>query len=241
MHHPMPPQLVVFSGAGLSAESGLPTFRGVSGLWEGVPLDVVCNMATWQKNFDAVHAFYDARRIAVREAKPNQAHFTIAEWQKLWPGRVRIITQNVDRLLERAGCKSVVHLHGDVRLMHCVDCDHEWEIEEVAYDQSGCPTCRRKKTVKPGVVFFGQAAPNYRVLDELARELEPQDTALVVGTSGTVVPADRIFAYSRAYSILVNLEPGHDMDESAFSEQKYGPATQLLPALTETLRMRMRE
>ena len=233
------PPLIVFSGAGLSAESGLSTFRGVSGLWENVPLDVVCNYATWERNFDAVHAFYDARRIAAAGVKPNLAHHTIAEWQRRWPGRVHVLTQNVDPLLERAGCENVVHLHGDVLSMHCVACDLQWKIEQGTYDQSGCPTCHQKKTVKPAVVFFGQAAPEYETLHSVVRWLRPMDTALVVGTSGTVLPADQLFGYSRAYSILANLEPGGEMNESAFSERYYGPATQTLPALTELIEKRM--
>jgi len=233
------PQLIVFSGAGLSAESGLGTFRGVHGLWEGVSLDKVCNFTTWEKNFDAVHEFYNSRRIAASKAKPNQAHLTIADWQKRWPGRVQVITQNVDCLLEKAGCDSVIHLHGDVRRMHCVECDHEWEIEQIIYDQSGCPSCRQQKTVKPGIIFFGQAAPQYDALHEIARKLRPDDVVVVVGTSGAVVPADRLFGYSRAFSILVNLEPGSEMDEATFNVRSYGLATAILPGLTETISSRM--
>ncbi len=236
---PSSAQLIIFSGAGLSAESGLSTFRGTSGLWENVPLDVVCNFATWERNFDAVHAFYDARRIAASDAKPNQAHVIIAEWQKRWPDRVRILTQKVDPLLERAGCHSVVHLHGDALSMHCVVCDLQWKIEAVAYDQSGCPTCGKKKTVKPAVVFFGQAAPEYETLHTIVRNLRPSDTAIIVGTSGTVLPADQLFGASPAFSILVNLEPGTAMNEAAFSARHYGPATQILPELTGLIEKRM--
>jgi NAD-dependent deacetylase len=235
----MKPQLVVFSGAGLSAESGLATFRGAHGLWENVPLEKVCNYSTWEENFDAVHEFYDARRIAAAGAKPNPGHRAVAAWQQRWPGRVHVITQNVDRLLEQAGCRPVIHLHGDVLLMHCVDCDFEWEIAGGPYDRAGCPRCRKKETVKPGVVFFGQAAPQYEVLYDLAADLGHADTALVVGTSGAVLPADQIFGRSRAFSVLVNLEPGGEMDEEAFSARFYGPAATILPTLTETIRARM--
>ncbi|MCE0498860.1 MAG: hypothetical protein LV481_13040 [Methylacidiphilales bacterium] len=237
--HGANPQLIVFSGAGLSAESGLATFRGAHGLWEDMPLEKVCNYSTWEENFDAVHAFYDARRIAAAGAKPNPGHLAVAEWQKRWPGRVYVITQNVDRLLERAGCHPVIHLHGDVLLMHCVDCDFEWEIAPAAYDHAGCPRCRKKKTVKPGVVFFGQAAPHYEVLYELAANLRTADTAVVVGTSGAVLPADQIFGRSRAFSFLVNLEPGSEMDEAAFSACCYGSAGKILPTLTEMIGHRM--
>jgi NAD-dependent deacetylase len=237
--HAAKPQLIVFSGAGLSAESGLATFRGAHGLWEDMPLEKVCNFSTWEENFDAVHKFYDARRIAVAGARPNPGHLAVAEWQKRWPGRVHVITQNVDRLLEQAGCHPVIHLHGDVFLMHCVDCGVEWEIVGKAYDQAGCPRCLEKKTVKPGVVFFGQAAPQYEVLYALAADLRHADTAVVVGTSGAVLPADQIFGRSRAFSILVNLEPGSEMDESAFSACFYGPAAKILPTLAETIGHRM--
>ncbi len=236
---PALPQLIVFSGAGLSAESGLQTFRGDNGLWEGVPLDVVCNYHTWQRNFDAVHAFYDARRKAGMHAKPNAGHRAIATWQKRWPGRVRILTQNVDHLLESAGCTDVVHLHGDARLLHCVDCDKEWEISGPVYDHSGCSHCGQKQTVKPGIIFFGQDAPQYEVLHQVVAGLRMQDTAVVVGTSGVVLPADQLFGYSPAHSVLVNLEPGHDMDEATFTERHYGPATQELPKLTTLLEQRM--
>jgi NAD-dependent deacetylase len=234
-----PPGLIVFSGAGLSAESGLPTFRGASGLWEGISIRTVCHIETWEENFEAVHDFYDARRQAGAKAEPNQAHRTIAEWQKTWPGRVSILTQNIDRLLERAGCTEVMHLHGDIRILSCVACGHEWEIGNDPYDRAGCPSCAGKDSIKPGVVFFGEQAPRYHDLHVIVAGLRAEDTAIVIGTSGTVLPADRLFAYSEAYSVLVNLEPENQMNEKAFSERRYGPATQELPAMWDLLRKRM--
>ena len=123
--------------------------------------------------------------------------------------------------------------------MHCVECDVEWEIEKAIYDHPGCPHCRRRESVKPAVIFFGQAAPQYRVLHQIVGSLRPIDTVVVVGTSGAVLPADQLFGYSQAYSILVNLEPGSEMDESAFRMRSYGLATQILPSLTETIQARM--
>ena len=155
-----PPRLIVFSGAGISAESGLATFRGASGLWEGVSIRTVCDITTWEDNFDAMHDFYDARRVSGAKAEPNLAHRTIAEWEKAWPGRVVILTQNIDRLLESAGCTNVIKLHGDIRLLRCFDCGHQWELEGLHYDRKGCPACASTR-VKPGVVFFGEAAPRY--------------------------------------------------------------------------------
>jgi NAD-dependent deacetylase len=186
-----------------------------------------------------VHEFYDARRVAEAKAEPNAAHRTIAEWQRAWPGRVDVLTQNIDRLLERAGCTDVIHLHGDIRSMHCLACDSKWEIGSQPYDQKGCPECGTRQEVKPAVVFFGEPAPLYQDLYDIVQNLRAPDTAVVVGTSGVVLPADRLFGDSPAHSILVNLEPGDTMNESAFTERLYGPATEKLPALTPTLKRRM--
>jgi NAD-dependent deacetylase len=232
------PRLIVFSGAGLSAESGLATFRGASGLWEGVSIRTVCDISTWEDNFDAMHDFYDARRVSGAKAEPNRAHRTIAEWEKTWPERVIILTQNIDRLLESAGCTGVIKLHGDIKLLRCFACDHQWEIDGSRYDRRGCPKCASDR-VKPGVVFFGEAAPRYTDLHVVVSSLRAADTVVVVGTSGTVLPADQLFGASRAYSILVNLEPGRQMNERLFNERHYGPATEELPKLTPLLRERM--
>jgi NAD-dependent deacetylase len=232
------PRLIIFSGAGLSAESGLATFRGASGLWEGVSIRTVCDISTWEENFDAMHDFYDARRVSGAKAAPNLAHRTIAEWTKMWPGRVVVLTQNIDRLLESAGCTDVIKLHGDIRLLRCFDCGRHWELEGDRYDRKGCPECASAR-VKPGVVFFGEAAPRYADLQEVVAGLRAVDTAIVVGTSGTVLPADQLFGNSRAHSILVNLEPSRQMNERLFTERHYGPATRELPQLTPLLRQRM--
>jgi NAD-dependent deacetylase len=183
--------------------------------------------------------FYDARRVAEAKAEPNLAHQTVAQWQKKWPGRVHILTQNIDTLLERAGCVDVVHLHGEIRKLRCLACDHLWEIKAAPYDRQGCPSCGSKREVKPHVVFFGESAPHYSDLYLMVEGLGPKDTVVVVGTSGAVLPADRLFGQSRAYSVLVNLQPGDQMDESAFSESLYGPATIQLPKLSARLSQRM--
>jgi NAD-dependent deacetylase len=186
-----------------------------------------------------VHDFYDARREACAGAKPNEAHRTISAWQKRWPDRTFLLTQNVDRLLESAGCTDVIHLHGDARMMWCIACEHRWELEAERYDRKGCPACGTLRAVKPGIVFFGESAPRYNDLYEIVAGLRAEDTVVVIGTSGTVLPADRLFAHSKAYSLLVNLEPADQMDEKAFSERHYGPATQELPGLLEKLKARM--
>ncbi len=174
-----------------------------------------------------------------RQGRANLAHRTIAEWQKTWPGRVIILTQNIDRLLEGAGCRDIIKLHGDIRTLRCLACGHDWELEGHRYNRKGCPECQETHLVKPGVVFFGEAAPRYDDLHGVVAGLRDIDTAIVVGTSGTVLPADQLFGRSDAYSILVNLEPSAQMNERLFRECHYGPATQELPKLTQLLRERM--
>jgi NAD-dependent deacetylase len=152
---------------------------------------------------------------------------------------VVILTQNIDRLLEGAGCQDVIKLHGDICILRCLACGHGWELEGDRYDRKGCPQCRATDQVKPSVVFFGEAAPRYTDLHAAVSNLRSTDTAVVVGTSGTVLPADELFGRSRAYSILVNLEPSRQMNERLFSERHYGPATQELPKLAQILGERM--
>ncbi len=173
-----------------------------------MPIRQVCHIETWRENFEAVHSFYDARRIAEANAEPNAAHRTLAAWQAKWPGRVLLLTQNIDRLLERAGCSSVIHLHGEIRKLQCHGCRATWEIGAEAYDRRGCPTCASRGDVKPAIVFFGEQAPRYSDLHTIVESLTDVDTALVVGTSGVVLPADQLFGYSRAHSILGELRAG---------------------------------
>lgn len=169
-----PPQLVILSGAGLSAESGLRTFRDSGGLWEGHDIDTVCNFENWRENFTLVHGFYQARRAAAAQAVPNPAHEAVARWQRRWPSH--LLTQNVDDLLERAGCTDVCHLHGRLQDMRCFACDHDWEhgLGPWAVGDDACPNCGNTDAVKPGVVFFGEMAPEYRRLQRVMDSLRPQ-------------------------------------------------------------------
>ena len=198
-------RLIVFSGAGLSAESGLATFRSKDGLWSKQNLDRVCNYMTWKSNLAEVHAFYNQRRAEVGAAEPNAAHRMIAAWQQRY--RTVIITQNVDDLLERAGCTDVVHLHGHIQEMHCTACGRVWGVGYAAWaDDSRCE-CGCRKGVKPNVVFFHQEAPNYRILEDLIDSLEHTDIFVVTGTSGTVVTIDEYLYDRKGFKIYNGLEP----------------------------------
>ena len=147
---------VFLTGAGISAESGLPTFRGEGGLWRNHRPEVLADIRAWRSNYDLVHAFYSMRRAKLAEVEPNAAHHAIAAMGD----KALVLTQNVDNLFERAGCRNVVHLHGRLWMMQCLACDNEWEIGAASWNaDDNCPSCHTRSKVKPGVVMFGEMAP----------------------------------------------------------------------------------
>jgi NAD-dependent deacetylase len=213
-------KLLFFSGAGLSADSGLSTFRDAGGLWDKYDIDKVCNALTWKDNYELVHEFYSKRRVEYKNAKPNAMHLMIAELQKKYgKDRVQIITQNVDMLLEKAGCEAVLHVHGRIDYIHCTHCKKELFIDdEFRFDiecECGC------KKFKPSIVFFNEAAPMYRPMyKSFFEDLKSDDTAVVIGTSGFVVPIDFILGPKcsgcKATRILCNLEKSEYIDENNY-------------------------
>ncbi len=204
--------LFVFSGAGLSAESGVPTFRTAGGLWTRHNLDRVCNMLTWKENREAVFEFYTGRRQEAAAVQPNDAHVRLAAWQARWgTERVRLLTQNVDDLLERAGAQEVVHLHGDLAHLLCTACGHRWLVDDEAYQaHTRCARCDSLKGVKPGVVFFHETAPQYIHLGRMTRSIRSQDILLVVGSALEVVGVEQLMPRHRwgdSHNWQVNPEP----------------------------------
>ena len=115
-------KLIIFSGAGISAESGINTFRDTNGLWEKYSIEEICTENTWKQNFDAVHVFYNQRRIQLQKVKPNRAHEVVSMLKKMYGDNCYVITQNVDDLFERAGCEDVLHVHGELTKMECTAC-----------------------------------------------------------------------------------------------------------------------
>jgi len=193
-------KVMILSGAGLSAESGIRTFRDHDGLWEEYDVMQVCSTEGWRADRDLVTRFYNARRKDLADKSPNAAHYAIAELQKRYPGRIWNLTQNVDDLLERAGCDEVIHLHGTLRDLRCESCGHVWDVgyaEQTEYDC--CPRCK-SDAVRHNVVMFGESAPMYRKIYEAVNDA---DLFVAIGTSGQVidiVPIAREFERS----ILVN-------------------------------------
>lgn len=200
----MPRKLFIFTGAGLSVESGLATFRGsASALWENEDLTVVCDYGTWKANREQVFSFYNARKRDVAAAMPNEAHRWIAEWQSAWGvDRVQVMTQNVDDLLERAGAQSVTHLHGELSSAHCTACGTRWPVVGAFNLEGRCPKCNSLKGVKPGVVFFHEPAPRYRDLAQWFKRIQSQDILLVIGTAFEVLPVAMVVPLHKAGEAL---------------------------------------
>lgn len=220
-------QLFVISGAGLSAESGLSTFRDSNGLWERHDIGRICHMATWKANRSEVFRFYAQRRRDVAAAAPNAAHLAVAGWQARWGAdNVHLLTQNVDDLLERAGATRVVHLHGDLESLLCTACGTRWAVSLEEYQEhTRCPKCKSLRGVKPGVVFFGERADQYRVLARMHKSIRADDVLIVIGTSFEVIPVCNIVPARKVGHPLtwqLNLKPE---EASAFGKVVAEPAT----------------
>lgn len=177
-------KVLIFSGAGLSASSGISTFRYKDGLWENHDIKEICSRGCLQWNYDATINFYNLRRQNIKEKLPNNAHKMIARLKDKYPNKIEVITQNIDDLLQRANCKDVLHLHGFLRELRCMRCDEIVDINYEIQDKSNstCSSCGAK--MRPNVVFFGEAAPMYERLYSI---LENCDLLVVIGTSGNVI------------------------------------------------------
>jgi NAD-dependent deacetylase len=229
-------KLILFSGAGLSAESGLATFRNSpDGLWENHSIDEVCSYPTWKRNYDLVHRFYNMRRTQLGTVEPNAAHRLIAKWQTQY--ETLILTQNVDDLLERAGCTNVVHLHGFLPEMHCELCNHVWRIDYTAWTAgSTCLKCSRHESVKPNVVFFGQDAPQYVTLNRALSDLKSDDVIVVAGTSEMVIPIGEYLYGRQGHKIFNALEPSLT---AVYQRSLIMPATEAFPLIDAILQERL--
>ena len=236
------PKIIIFSGAGLSAESGISTFRDSNGLWENHKIEEICNEHTWKQNFFKVHSFYNQRRIQLASVLPNEAHKTIKRLFDKFGDDLIIATQNVDDMLERTGIpkENILHLHGFLTEMQCTACGHNWDIgySEFNTETDRCPRCSSLKGVKPSIVFFGGAAPMYTYLYRALEYLEhPESKLIIVGTLGNVLPVDSFTPHiHKSKKILNNLEESEYIDAENFGHVFYEPATTALPKIEEILK-----
>lgn len=228
--------IVILTGAGISKESGLDTFRCSDGIWSRVNLEDVATPEGFQRNPDLVHEFYNARRRGLFDPAvvPNAAHTALARLEIEWPDEVFLVTQNIDDLHERAGSRSVLHMHGELRKVRCEACLALFDWDEDLSVGHSCPRCQRSRFLRPHVVWFGEMPIG---MEQIYDALDRCSMFVSIGTSGNVYPAagfvSHVRMYSRARTVELNLEPS--TGASLFAEATYGPATDVVPAFVERL------
>jgi len=226
-------RIVVLTGAGISAESGLATFRGEDGLWEGHRVEDVATPEAFARDPELVHKFYNARRAQLREVEPNAAHVALARLEAEWPGEFLLITQNVDDLHERAGSKRLIHMHGENCKAWCLACDRRSPWGAPMSIDSACPQCGDAGGLRPDIVWFGEMPYEMEAIDEAVRSC---DLFVSIGTSGAVYPAAgyvQTARYCGARTLEMNLEPS--AGSSFFGESRMGPAGELVPHWVEEI------
>ena len=215
-------KVIILSGAGISAESGISTFRDSNGLWEKYKIKDICTVGCLHKNRKATIDFYDYRRSELKDKKPNYAHEVVAKLKNKYPDDIAVITQNVDNMLEKANCKDVLHLHGFLQEIRCVNCNN---IVNIGYEEQFkkyeiCPKC--SGFLRPNIVFFAEDAPKYI---NMYNEFYDCEVLVVIGTSGAVINTDRLLTSKIKFSILNNLEKSVFLNDSLYSKVLYKKAS----------------
>ena len=232
----MPKHIFILTGAGVSAESGLGTFRDKrgEGIWARFDPMKLATPEAFARDPETVLAFYDSRRRNLINAKPNAAHFALARLEGALGalgGSLALVTQNIDDLHERAGSRKVIHMHGELLKARCLHCDSVRLWPDDLTPAHVCPDCGRKGGLRPHVVWFGEMPLR---LDDIGRALRRADLFVAIGTSGAVYPAAGFVAEARAYGVPtseINLEAADNAD--SFDEARYGPASEIVPAWVE--------
>ena len=225
--------IVVLTGAGVSAESGLATFRGADGLWEGHRVEDVATPEAYLRDPALVHEFYDARRAKLETVKPNAAHEALARLDAEWAGEFLLVTQNVDDLHERAGSKRLIHMHGQNVQGWCLDCGDRFPWQGPMGEGASCPSCGEIGRVRPDIVWFGEMPYEMERIEGALREC---DLFVSVGTSGAVYPAAgfvQTARYCGASTLEINLEPS--LGSYLFSESRIGRASIEVPKWVDGL------
>ena len=225
-------KIVILTGAGISAESGLGTFRDKDGLWTQYDLNEVATPEGFARNPQLVTDFYNARRANCAGAQPNAAHHALARLEAALPGQVTLITQNVDDLHQRAGSRNVIQMHGALMSALCAGCGHRWPAPPVMALKDCCPACGQPRA-RPDVVWFGEIPYH---MDTIAEAVETCTHFAAIGTSGQVYPAAGLAAEARrngAQCTELNLEPSEI--SRVFQTRRYGPASQVVPEWVDSL------
>ena len=227
--------IVVLTGAGISAESGIKTFRAADGLWEDHRVEEVASPEGYRANPELVQRFYNERRrqLTGGDIHPNAAHQALARLESEFDGDFLLVTQNIDDLHERTGSKNLIHMHGELLKMHCEASGQVYDIRGDLDISSVCDCCGKAGQLRPHIVWFGEVP---LAMDEIYERLTRCDLFLSIGTSGNVYPAAGFVQQANlagAHSIEINLEPS--AVESQFDEHIYGKATEQLPGVVDKL------
>jgi NAD-dependent deacetylase len=227
--------IVILTGAGISQESGIATFRDSGGLWEKMRIEDVATPRAFMKNPGRVYAFYNARRkqLLGPGIAPNPAHLALARLEEKSRAPVLVVTQNVDNLHERAGTRNLLHMHGELLKSRCTACGDVRPWEEDLGETDRCPNCGRNGYLRPHIVWF-EEMPLY--LDEISEALSRCRTFVSIGTSGNVYPAAGFAREARsrgAHTLELNMEPSQGA--GIFHESRYGPAGRIVPAWVDEI------
>ena len=227
--------IVILTGAGISAESGIRTFRAKDGLWENHDLNDVATPEGFKRNPTLVNDFYNQRRAQLLQPyiQPNPAHIALAKLCQQFHGQVTIVTQNIDDLHERAGAQAVIHMHGELLKVRCPNTNQTREWRDALHIDEMCTCCQFPEPLRPHVVWFGEMPLH---LDRIYNQLSHTDLFISIGTSGSVYPAAGFVheaASQGAHTIEINLEPSEISPQ--FNELRQGPAGILVPQLVDEL------
>lgn len=224
--------IVILTGAGISADSGVRTFRAADGLWEEHRVEDVAIPQAFARDRALVQRFYNERRRQLKTVVPNEAHRALARLEREWRGEVLVVTQNVDDLHDRAGTRNLIHMHGELLKARCLMCGgvHRWEEDILV--ESRCPSCSRPGSLRPHIVWFGEMPLR---MDSICEALERCALFAAIGTSGNVYPAAGFVSMVAPGVPTVELNLEASMVSSAFSEHRQGRAVELVPAWVEEL------
>ncbi len=224
--------IVILTGAGVSAESGVPTFRGPDGLWEGHRVEDVATPQAFRRDRVLVQRFYDDRRAALGRVAPNAAHRALARLDAAWPGELLLVTQNVDDLHERAGSQRLLHMHGELKRALCTACGAAPAWDGALSGEPACPRCGAR-ALRPDIVWFGEMP--YRMA-AIEAAIATADLFVSIGTSGAVYPAAGFVNLARAAgaaTLELNLDPS--AGTPLFDNARHGPAGLLVPAWVDEM------
>ncbi|MGA0392852.1 MAG: Sir2 family NAD+-dependent deacetylase [Rhodospirillales bacterium] len=228
--------IVILTGAGISKESGLKTFRDPYGIWAQHRIEDVATPDAFKRNPEQVQAFYNMRRdkLYTGNLEPNAAHLALAKLEQEWPGDVFLVTQNVDNLDDKAGSKNLLHMHGELSKVKCNACGHTVPWEGDLSTEDVCEACNTPALLRPAIVWFGEMPLE---MDRIMAALTDCDLFMSIGTSGNVYPAAGFVQEARmngkAHTVEVNLEPSEGA--SLFHDSRYGPATEVVPQYVDEI------